>query len=173
LLECYEEFLESANSNEIIHICLHSEFNHRQKVDLISRITSKKSSISSSYICIGNVRLDNDNNENDSVLIEHIEAREKCFKYAADQRPRLPDEISEKNIKMLTKFSILYDLVNISHQNELKQFKSNNEAEFNNNTSEFKKASSFVLYNCARLNAIIEKFESLEESGKMDLKVET
>lgn len=103
--------------------------------------------------------------EPDSILSAY-ELRERYFKYSAEQRQLLPDEFNSSNMRHLTQFSFSFDLLSSTLQGDLTKFKL---AEFAQTECgdglKLCEQSSFILYNCARLNAIIEKFDSLVQRG--------
>jgi hypothetical protein len=187
----YERFLTGKHSNRILSICTNSEFFKRQKVDLLSRVIldkeeTKATSRVSKYICIGAVKTDlntNSNSDNQDCILNY-EMRKKYFEYAAKQRQMISNDLNQSNVNNLTLFSIVFDLFSANHQNDVSKFKlagfykvealseqnqaecSNDEDEFDDNNLKMCEQSSFILYNCARLNAIIEKFQTLVKKGK-------
>ena len=74
----------------------------------------------------------------------------------------IPDELCQKNILNLAKFSLVFDLLCLKHQNDVKKLKILDEICDESVASEH---SSFILYNCARLNAILDKFQNLVNQG--------
>lgn len=177
----YENFIQNKSSSSFLFIlCLNSEYLQRQKVDLLARIINinSNSNISKNkrlkYICTGNVKTHSDTKlMNDSL--HNYQSREKYFRFAAEQRQKISNEsIYEENIKNLTLFSIVYDLLNTKHQNDVNKFKVVDTAQLNTELNDFddldqelklSEQSSFILYNCARLNAIIEKYDSNIKNG--------
>jgi arginyl-tRNA synthetase len=93
--------------------------------------------------------------------------RERYFKYSAEQRQIISDELADQNIRSLTLFSFYFDLFSSSHQTDIKNFKviDLDQLDLNNDLVKSNEQSSFILYNCARINCIIEKFEKLHEQG--------
>ena len=95
----------------------------------------------------------------------HLAMRESNYRDANKQRQIISDELSEKNIKSLTKFSLVFDLLGLNNQNEIRQFSS-----CYSDSQSSADQSAFILYNLARLNAILEKFETLKKEGKPKLR---
>jgi hypothetical protein len=178
----FENFiLNKSNSKFLFNICLNAEYLQTQKIDLLARIINIKirnlnGTCKLKYICTGNVKAQFDTliDDEDSTILNdtlyNYKCREKYFRYAAEQRQKISNEsIYEENIKNLTLFSIVFDLLNTKHQNDVNKFKIidtnqlNSELfDFDDLEQEFKLSEqpSFILYNCARLNAIIEKYDS-------------
>lgn len=132
-----------------------SEYYQRQKVDLLSRVNQREYNVK--YCCIGNV-----NSQDDQTAQAHIDSREKFFRDSAKQRNLVSDNLSEKNIKNFTKFSLVFDLLITNHSNDIKKFKIMPE----NADDCLSEHSSFILYNCARIKAILDKFQNLVNQGK-------
>ena len=122
VLSCYETFLKRAFKKEsckIIHICLNPEFFQRQKLDLVSRTMFDNKYLKDvKYICIGSVK-----NELSLSALFNFKMREKYFKYSAEQRQIISDDLSDQNIRSLTLFSFYFDLFSTSHQTDIKNFK--------------------------------------------------
>lgn len=145
-LKVYNEFIENSKSCElIIQMCFNSDFYKKQKIDLLSRLSNSNMPNKVKYCCIGSV------NTEETALF-HIKSREKYFRDSSEQRNLMTDDLNEFNIKNLTKFSLIFDLLCLNHQNDIKNLKVPDTDETWSNQS------SFILYNCARLNAILEKF---------------
>jgi hypothetical protein len=109
--------------------------------------------------------------------------RKKYFEYAAKQRQMISNDLNQSNINNLTLFSIVFDLFSANHQNDLGKFKladfykvealsaqsdndDSDQFDEDENTLKMCEQSSFILYNCARLNAIIEKFQIMVKKGR-------
>ncbi len=183
----FENFIENkSNSNFLFNLCLNAEYLQRQKVDLLARMVNKKNdnpleTNKLKYICTGSVKIHSETliDEKDSKLINdslyNYKSREKYFRYAAEQRQKISNEsIYEENIKNLTLFSIVYDLLNTKHHNDINKFKIIDPSQLNVELYDFddldqelklSEQSSFILYNCARLNAIVEKYDSNISNG--------
>ena len=88
------------------------------------------------------------------------EDRLASFEEISSQRESISAELSKENSKLLTKASLVFDLLKVSNLSILKL----QEAELSSdsvNTDE----SSFLIYNCSRLKAILAKFEHGVEAG--------
>ncbi len=179
ILSVYEEFSGSKSSySRILYLCTNAEYFQRQKLDLLFRSVHFPDHLTSKFICIGNVKTDS--NENNDSIQYNYELREKYFRYSAKQRQMLSNDLNQFNVKNLTLFSIVYDLFGTNHQNDFSKFKvedflrvnlENDDAEddedfYDEKCLKISEQSSFILYNCARLNAIIQKFENLVQKGK-------
>lgn len=146
----------------MIHICFSSEFYQRQKNDLISRVLvdTKSAPYSVNYICVGRAALEKPK-ELDALF--QIESKERQFRYSAEQRNLISDEKSEFNIGNFTKFSLTYEMLSLLNHNDIKKM---DVYDVTGDEEPHSDQSSFILYNCARLNAIIEKFENLQSTGE-------
>ncbi len=145
-----------------MHVCFSSEFFQRQRNDLINRVLVESTSkYSVSYVCIGKSLLDQKSKENDALF--QIDAKERQFRYSAEQRNLISDSKSEFNIANFTKFSITYEMLCLGGHNDIKRMDI-----FDVSSQEEPRSdpSSFILYNCARLHAIIEKFNNLQRTGE-------
>ena len=152
-------------SEQLLNICFTSEFYQRQKTDLLSRIAFESAcpQQSRNYICIGKALSPN---QKETDVFYQIQLREKYFRNSARQRNLISDEKSELNICNFTKFSLTYDILSLSHHNDIKKMDSFSNLSENESQGD---QSSFILYNCARLHAIIEKFENLQATGEFGL----
>ena len=161
-LAVYDNFLESINSHNqpIVHFCFNSEFYQRQKIDLLSRLKQIEYS-SVKYCLLGIVNTDPSDSETNAW--RHIELRETFFRESAEQRYMISDELCQKNTQNLVKFSLAFDLLCLKHQNDVKKMKILIAESFDETAAS--ENSSFVLYNCARLNAILDKFQNLVNQG--------
>ena len=158
-------------SKRIIHICSNSEFFSRQKIQLLvecllngehnedAKNTVKQSSFK--FLCIGLVKSINNIGTDQKVIIFY-KNREDYFRFASNQRKIISDQLNEVNIKTLNQFSFVFDMLNTNHLNDINKFNrvDMKEIETNNDLKEFEQ-SSFILYCCARLNTILEKFENM------------
>lgn len=153
----YESQLESIKpGTKLIHICSNSELYQRQKADLLHRAFNPSSSFDVGYISSGQVT-------SKHLASEVYELREKYFRYAAEQRQMIDDvDVIDSNLDSLNHFSIVYDLLATQHHKDVKL----SEIEIEK-IPEIKigDQASFVLYNCARLNAILDKFQSRVKQG--------
>lgn len=174
----YENFLKNSltQPKQIIHLCSNSEFFSLQKIQLLVSCFLSESNhnkdarnlikqCSFKYLCIGLVKSLFDIGSDQSVM-SHYNNRQKYFSFASNQRKIISDQLNEANIKALTKFSIVFDMLITNHVNDINKFNKvdMNEIETNNNLKEFEQ-SSFILYCCARLSTILEKFESMIQEG--------
>lgn len=100
-------------------------------------------------------------NSEDSTAQYHLDSREKFFRDSAEQRSLISDDLCEQNIRNFTKFSLVFDLLSTNHSNEIKRFKIMPE----NADNCLSEHSSFILYNCARIKAILDKHENLVNQG--------
>lgn len=116
---------------------------------------------SRNYICIGKAFSPN---QKEIDVFYQIQLREKYFRNSAKQRNLISDEKSELNICNFTKFSLTYDILSLAHHNDVKRLDAFSNLAENESQGD---QSSFILYNCARLHAIIEKFENLQANGKI------
>lgn len=137
-----------------IQVCSNGEIYQRQKADLLVRALLGSNQVYSvQYVPIGHV--------NGPNALECFSRREAYFKEAAIQRQMIPDEnLVESNLESLSLFSIVYDLLGTGHHKDVKI----NSTE-NSELGKLSEQSSFVLYNCARLNAILEKFNTRVKQG--------
>ena len=188
----FENFLKSKTSNRVLNLCTNSELFQRQKLDLISRKLASTTALLEKtqikYICTGTVKTDLSNDSSVSLdqdnqdSIYNFQKREKYFQHAAEQRQMISSELNKFNVDNLTLFSIVFDLLGTNHQNDLNKLKlaeflriesmckvhqDDQDSSDDEDRSCFKacEQSSFILYNCARLNTIIEKFQSLVKKG--------
>ena len=156
----YHDFFSKTKSERILHFCFSSDYFQRQKNDLISRIASIDSGLdkkkSLNYVCLGKSMSENNN------ALTHVESREMQFKYSAEQRNLISDQKTELNIQNFTKFSLTYDVLSLAHHNDIKKL---GIFDLSSETEPQSDPASFILYNCARLHAIIEKFENLQNDG--------
>jgi hypothetical protein len=170
----YEEFIKSnlKETKRLIQICLNSEFYARQKMDLITRALlhdDDKSQIDLKYICLGYVKSDEAELSSDELSkdpLHNYKSREEYFRFASKQRQIISNSLNESNIVILAQFSFLFDLLNSNYQNDIKKFVlvDAEKMDFDEEAKAFDQ-SSFILYSCARMHAIIEKFESLVSQG--------
>jgi hypothetical protein len=174
----YENFLKKAltHPKRIIHICSNSECFSRQKIQLLANCflnenehnndtTNILKQSTFKYLCVGSVKAFDKNIESQNVMC-YFKNREEYFRFASNQRQIISDKLNEINIRGLTHFSIVFDLLNTSHVNDINKFNrvDMNEIEMNNDLKEFEQ-SSFILYCCARINTILEKFENMVKEG--------
>ena len=87
---------------------------------------------------------------------EFLKLKEKFFQESTAQRKALSNELCEANVRLLTLCSITFDLLKVSPSNDIK-------LQTNNFANEHD--SSFLLYNCARISAILNKFNYLIAQG--------
>lgn len=174
----YENFLDQnlPVCDEIITLCLNSELFQAQKIDLLLRSFANKDNKYKTYkhrfICAGIVKTD----ESESQFLElkddflkHYECRRKFFKHSAEQRQMMSESICEANIQNLTLFSMVFDMFNSNHQNDIKKFKCIDLGKMNIDESQkLGEKSSFILYNCARITAILDKFYSYVDQGSYE-----
>ncbi|CAF0781654.1 unnamed protein product [Brachionus calyciflorus] len=175
---CYQEFLTKnlKNSSKILTICLNSEFFQHQKFDLILRAFNGNEEshkfYTHNFICTGNVKVDE--NETSTIKVtndffDHYRSRKEFFKYSAEQRQMTPEELSEANIENLTLFSIIFDLFNTNHQIDIKKFKYIDLSQMElDDKVKLGEQSSFILYNCARISAIFDKFDTYVKQGRFN-----
>lgn len=155
-------------SVKLFNIVSNGEFFQRQKADLLFKVLEPElnKNINLGYVCVGSVKAE----QLDSLsALFHYELRDKYFRYSAEQRQMIGDkDLIQSKIESLTLFSIIYDLFGINHQLDIKKLPTINVANIcdNDNTLKFSEQSSFVLYNCARLSAILEKFRTRVKQGK-------
>lgn len=173
LSNTFDEFLKKSEkkATRVLNLCSNSELFQRQKVDLVSRTNLKTKDFEIKYICIGSVKLDTLNHENvgqENDSVYNYELREKYFRFAAEQRQIISDDQFETNIKSFTIFSIIFDLFNSNHQSDIKKFKlpQVDDGDFDE-LAKLGEQSSFILYNCARLHAIFEKFQACVNQGRV------
>ena len=159
------------NNKRILTLCMNSEFYMHQKIDLILRAIQKNDENHKTYdhmfICTGNVRIEENESDISSDFLYHYETRKKFFKYSAEQRQMISEELSDANIENLTLFSIVFDLFNSNHQTDIKKFKCIDLEQMElDDRVKLGEQSSFILYNCARISAILEKFNSFVKQGR-------
>ena len=153
----------------MVHLCTNSEYFSRQKVSLLSKAIVSNDDLSLNaqikqtqfkFVCIGSVKA------LESNVFSNYKQREAYFRYASNQRQILSDSTNEKNVETLTRFSFIYDMLSTNHCVDIKKFAhvDMNEIELNNDLKAFEQ-SSFVLYCCARMNTILEKFDSMVAQG--------
>jgi len=111
-------------------------------------------------VCIGKSLIDWNSKENDALF--QLDAKEKQFRYSAEQRNLISDAKSEFNIANFTKFSITYEMLCLGVHNDIKRMDIFDKT---SQTEPRSDPSSFILYNCARLHAIIEKFKNIQNTG--------
>lgn len=173
--ELYKDFLNQnlPEHDEIITLCLNSELFQAQKVDLLlrsfSEVDNKHKTYKHRFISTGIVKIDeNEPNylELKDDFLKHYENRRTFFKHSAEQRQMTTENICEANIQNLTIFSILYDLFNTNHQNDIIRFRCADLERIKNfDSQKLGEQSSFILYNCARISAILDKFNSFVDQG--------
>ena len=141
-----------------IQVCSNGEIYQRQKADLLVRALLGSNQVYNvQYVPIGHV--------NGPNALECFSQREAYFREAAIQRQMIPDEnLVESNLESLSLFSIVYDLLGTGHHKDVKL-----NAIENSELAKMNEQSAFVLYNCARLNAILEKFNTRIKQGKIYL----
>lgn len=153
----YWSLVKSMKHAKFLHVCTNAELYQRQKVDLIVRALEPDMDCYVKYICVGQVK-------GEDSMVAYLQ-REEYFRYAAVQRQMIPDEkLVEKNLASLTLFSIVYDLFATGHHKDMCMSSVDLER-----LAEMKlgEQASFVLYNCARLNAILDKFQSRVKQGRV------
>ena len=173
--ELYKDFLNRnlPEHGELITLCLNSELFQAQKIDLLlrsfSEIDNKHKTYKHRFISTGIVKIDeNEPNYLDlkDDFLKHYENRHAFFKNSAEQRQMTTENICEANIQNLTIFSIVFDMFNTNHQNDIIKFRcidSERTKTFDN--QKLGEQSSFILYNCARISAILDKFNSFVDQG--------
>jgi hypothetical protein len=158
-----------SEKRRLINISLYSELFQRQRTELLSKLLlGNHSNESDAYICVGGVKA------TQSSVMYHYLLRERYFRHRVEQRRKLSMQLSEINIKNLSVFSIVYALLSVHHQSEIGSLKcvessergdQDESDEEENERRESSEPSSFILYNCARLNALIDKYERLKDEG--------
>ncbi|RNA17721.1 DALR anticodon-binding domain-containing, partial [Brachionus plicatilis] len=173
--ELYKNFL---NENLPVYdgiqtLCLNSELFQAQKIDLLLRsfsdIDHKHKRYEHGFICTGIVKIDENEPSYFDLrddFLKHYECRQKFFKYSAEQRQMMSEQICEVNIQNLTLFSLVYDMFNSNHQTDIKKFKCIDLEKIKiDENQKLGEQSSFILYNCARISAILDKFYSNVDQG--------
>lgn len=135
-----------------IHVCTNGDMYQREKADLIVRALSPLAISHVEYVPVGHV-------SGGLSALECYSQREAYFRHAAIQRQMIPDEsLVESNLASLSLFSIVYDLLATGHHKDVKLTACIDPE--SDNESKLSEQAAFVLYNCARINAILEKFNS-------------
>lgn len=166
----YSDFVQSlgTKTNRILNICTNGELFQRQKADLLHRALESVncSHLATKYVCVGSVKVDStelNTDLNDSIY--NYDLREKYFRHSAEQRQVISDDLSSQNVKMFTLFSIIFDLLASHLHVDVRKFPIIELLDLDESNVKFCEQSSFILYNCARLSAILEKFKSLTKQG--------
>ena len=179
LCTCFAAFLKSLpEGSRILNVCSNSELFQRQKADILLRPLYPSSFGQVKYLSIGQVQLKANQATTLADDVEsNYEKRQNYFREITKQRNLISTELTNENVTHLTRFSFAYDLFSTSYQTPVKSFNLDFEADDHvdpedddferpNSASNDNKSASFILYNCARINAILEKFNHLQEQGK-------
>ena len=173
----YETHLSNnlkSKPKHFVHLCSNSEFFSRQKVDLLAKCILLESSHSYvrelleqsdfHYVCVGSIKTSEAATQ--SISSSYLN-REEYFRIVSNQRQIVSDSLNETNIHLLTRCSIVFDMLSTHYAHDINKFKPIDTSEMKANNSDLKEfeESSFVVYSCARINAILEKFASMIEQG--------
>lgn len=157
--------LDGEANFRLIQICSNGELYQRQKADLLTRAFRRrvKNDFDSRYVCVGHV--------SGPDTLELYAQREAYFRSAAVQRQMIADEsLVESNLESLSLFSIVYDLLGSGHHKDVKLAS----IELDDvGQAKLSEQAAFVLYNCARLNAILDKFNSRVSQGRNEKSIWT
>ena len=182
-LMCLHEFLSSRTTaagakRRVIVLCSTGEFFARQKDDLIFRCLELDSqrpghttttTTEFKYICVGCASTKPASAAPDALGLYTL--RKTLFRESAEQREQAYSfEAAEKNIRNLSLFSIVFDMLSCKMSNDitLKSRAAAATAEVSDAASFFK-SSSFVLYNCSRIRALLDTIENKIQNGKFCL----
>jgi arginyl-tRNA synthetase len=92
---------------------------------------------------------------------EYYKEKEESYRKSSIERKVLPADLCEDNVKTLTLSSIIFNLLKVNHTNTVKLQRQSQ------NSSNCEHDSAFLLYSCARISAILNKFDSLVKQGKV------
>lgn len=134
---------------------------------MVSRLLHTNGKFEHKFICTSRVE-PNNGEEDEHCAMHNYETRKKYYSLAAAERQIISDELTESNIKNITLFSFIFELFNSNHEHDMLKFKLHDFVR-DEHGLEIKvkpdSQSSFILYNCARLHAILEKFQLTVEQG--------